>query len=484
MKKYINLLIVFMMAMSSCESWIEVKPVSEITRSSYWNGEGDVKGYLVGIYSDFRSMVNETYYDEDRGDALDNGVVGTTSRAWANSLSETVAPNWRKFYTQMHHCNLLLKYGADISFNSQADRDRILAETYFMRGYTYLLLTQSFGDVPLVLIPMESDAQERPARSPALDVINQVIADADKAISLFPENGIVSRFRASKAAAYALKANALAWKYEVLKSGNVQDLDDAITALTTAETISGTSIGAVGSYANVFSQKENPEVIFSLFFGINEAEGMYASKLTTAQTYISVAVNKEDIPYTKSGLAIHNFAPSAKLKKLFAVNDNRASVAYIDARRSNGKVILTTQNKFRGTIYPDGDRHFDNNIIIYRLADLVLLKAELLALRDRVPDAIIQLNRTRTRAGIGNYTGAADKQSVLREILDERGRELCFELKRWPDLMRAHASQVINVYELVPNMYGKNETTCPLYFPIQQAMMDVNPNLVQTSGYY
>ncbi|MEI8273007.1 MAG: RagB/SusD family nutrient uptake outer membrane protein [Paludibacter sp.] len=483
MKKNISVLIIAILALTSCESWIDVKPVSEIARSTYWNQEGDVKGYLVGIYTDFRGVLNETFYKEDRGDAMDNGIVGTTSNAWKNSLSVSNAPNWMKFYTHLHHCNLLLKYGSPIPFISASDKNRVLAETYFQRAYILLLLTQSYGDIPIVLIPTESAIQERPVRSPAIDVVNQVLADVDMAISLFPEDAIISRFKASKAAALALKAEALAWKYEVLKSGNIQDVDNALTALETAETISKAQIGAPGTYASVFSDKENTEVIFSIYNGINEAEGMYASRLTTAVTYISSAVNKESIPYSKGGNARHENAPSAKLKSLFATNDNRAAVAYIEAKRANGQVILTAQNKFRGTIYPDADRHFDNNIIVYRLADIVLLRAELLALSNRVPEAIVQLERTRTRAGIGAYTGATTKDEVAKEILNERARELCFELKRWPDLMRAHASGTINIFDVVPNMSGKTEQSCPLYFPIQQAMIDINPNLIQTSGY-
>ena len=58
--------------------------------------------------------------------------------------------------------------------------------------------------------------------------------------------------------------------------------------------------------------------------------------------------------------------------------------------------------------------------------------------------------------------------------------ELCFELKRWPDLMRAHHAGTIDIYSYIPNLVGKST---PLYFPILRKMIDLNPNLEQTDGY-
>ena len=40
-------------------------------------------------------------------------------------------------------------------------------------------------------------------------------------------------------------------------------------------------------------------------------------------------------------------------------------------------MLFTCQNKFRGTPY-EKDRYYDNDIVVYRLADAHLLKAELL----------------------------------------------------------------------------------------------------------
>ena len=42
--------------LGSCESILEIDPISEITMANYWKSESDVKGYLNGLYSDYRGM--------------------------------------------------------------------------------------------------------------------------------------------------------------------------------------------------------------------------------------------------------------------------------------------------------------------------------------------------------------------------------------------------------------------------------------------
>ena len=216
----------------------------------------------------------------------------------------------------------------------------------------------------------------------------------------------------------------------------------------------------------------------------DEYNNMYMSTLSmsaAAGLLTNDIVNKEDIPYTNSTIARHVYAPSPRLISLFSDKDNRASSAYINAVNSKGAVVFTSQNKFRGTAYTD-DRYYDNDIVVYRLGEVKLLKAELLCYLggDNVQKAIDAMFSTRNRAGIGVYTGSTDQKVVQKEILDERGRELCFELKRWPDLMRAHHAGTIDIYSYIPNLICKST---PLYFPILRKMIDLNPNLEQTDGY-
>ncbi|MGV3502813.1 MAG: RagB/SusD family nutrient uptake outer membrane protein [Adhaeribacter sp.] len=460
---------------AGCESMLEVAPQSQITSANYWKAEGDVLGYMTGIYSDFRGLMNTTYYLEDRGDSFVPGLEGPPTTAWEQNLNPNNAPNWVNFYNLIHHTNLLLKYAPGITFSSPAKQNRVLAEAYFIRAHVYFSLTRAWGDVPLVLQPTESDVPLLPERAPAAAVMDQVLSDVNKAISLFPEEGFINKSLASKPAAYALKADALLWKKKVLQ-GSDQDLEDAIAA------IDGASPGlSLVNLAQVHDpgQRNNAEIIFSLRFLRDERSDQYGSRLKPRDLFVASAANKTALPYAKNG-ARSVYAPSPKIEGLYnQAGEKRKGEFIIKALDAGNQVIGTFDNKFKGTAHPD-DRYFDNDIVIYRLADLLLLKAEALAALGRLPLAVAELNKVRNRAGTGDYTGAMNKQAVEKEILDERFRELYLELKRWPDLLRFHFGGTINVYQEVPNLQGSQ---VPLFFPIPRAQIDINPNLKQTEGY-
>lgn len=465
--------------LTACNKVLDVKTVSSITNANYWKAEGDVTGYLTGIYTSFRTQMNTTQYLEDRGDSFDEGLEVGVTNAWLQNLTPSTAPNWVSFYNLIHHCNLLLKYGKDIPFANPADKNRVFAETYFIRAYIYFVLVKAWGDVPLALEPTESGDQPMLPRSPAADVMKQILQDVDEAISLFPEEGFVNKSEASKPAAYALKADAFLWKAKVL-GGSAADLDSSLDAITKVEAVSGLALES--NFANIFStsNRNGSEVILSIHFLRDEASNMYAQGLKPRDIFVATAKNVADLPYAKNG-ARSNYAPSAKLISLFDQNpsDKRKDATVITAISSTGGVIGIFGNKFRGTVYSD-DRYFDNDIIVYRLGGIILMQAEVLAALDRIPDAITALNRIRQRAGIGAYAGATDKQTVEKAILDERFRELFLEQKRWSDLVRFHTEGVINIYDEVPNLNGKHT---PLYFPIPTSIMDVNSSLTQTKGY-
>lgn len=117
-----------------------------------------------------------------------------------------------------------------------------------------------------------------------------------------------------------------------------------------------------------------------------------------------------------------------------------------DQRGNGGSYIAASSKvwKYAGTAL-GGDNlresaQRDANWIFYRLADVLLMKAEAYIMRDGEGDsdaAYAIITRIRERAGYTRHPDMPDSQSdAIDLVLDERLRELCFEGKRWFDLVR------------------------------------------------
>ena len=93
-------------------------------------------------------------------------------------------------------------------------------------------------------------------------------------------------------------------------------------------------------------------------------------------------------------------------------------------------------NKYLGTVTIAGtQRYSDDNIIIYRLPEVLLMKAEALVKMNKISDALGLVNQIRARAGL-EPKDVQSVSDVLSLILGERRKEFAFEGKRWYDLVR------------------------------------------------
>lgn len=124
------------------------------------------------------------------------------------------------------------------------------------------------------------------------------------------------------------------------------------------------------------------------------------------------------------------------------------------------------------------------NIIMYRLADVLLLKAEALNETGDLAGARALVNQVRTRAKLP-ATQAADQATMRLAIEKERRLELAFEGQRWYDLVRT--GRVVPVMEAVKDGSGNSLnyklTDTKLLWPIPQGEIDKNANLTQNKGY-
>ncbi|MBE7170189.1 MAG: RagB/SusD family nutrient uptake outer membrane protein [Williamsia sp.] len=472
---------------AGCKKLLTVVPQSSITEATYFQSEGDFEPYVTGIYTYMRSFANNITYGTERSEELISASNSRFSVAWTQIITPASgAVNYNDWYKAIGHCNLLLARIQDFSFASNPDtKKRILAETYCLRAYFFYHLTRIIGDAPLMLQAVVDENVPLLARSKSTDVMKQINTDLDTAISLFKSvsqfsaKTYPSKYRFAYGSAQALKADAKLWSAKVL-GGGAADFNDAIAAVTEVEA-SGVSLNA--DFKNVAGLRgaANPELVIAAYFSRDETGGNYGVNALPFLTIVQGALNLDSLPYTQTSTNGQGaYQISTQSRALFNAfpNDKRRPYTWVVERQSTGpKVAWIT--KYPGTKYSD-ERISDNDIIIFRLADIFLLKAEAYAALNNTTAAINYLNMVRARAGNGNYSGATTKDAVEKEILDERGRELFFENKRWYDLVRFHKGGTINVYTYVPNLVGK---TTPLFWPVNTTVLANNSMIKQTEGY-
>ena len=120
----------------------------------------------------------------------------------------------------------------------------------------------------------------------------------------------------------------------------------------------------------------------------------------------------------------------------------------------------------------NGSQNVGNDFVYFRLADVMLMKAEALLRTNAAGTALPIVNAIRTNRGASPLATL-----TLENLLDERGRELYFEGWRRQDQIRFGTF-------LAPRAL-KPETSDPKYllFPIPNQQLAANPNLVQNPGY-
>lgn len=485
--KRISCYILLLALLTSCDKLLEVKPQSQITEQVFFQNEGDFEPNVIGIYTVLRSIANNVTYGTERSEELISATNSRFGVAWSQTLSPSNgAVNYSEWYRGIGHCNLLLEKIKAFPFSSNPDlKKKITGEALALRAYFYFHLLRVFGSVPVVLEAITDENVILHKRSTGAEVMMQVLADLDAAatqfssMSGFSKTAYPSKYRFAYGSVMAMKADALLWKARVI-GGVEADLQAALNAVAEVE---ATGVQLNADFAKVTGVRAagNTEVLMAAYYSKDETPGgNYAKNALPFKDVLEGAINKEQIPYVKNstnGQGAYQISPLSK--SLFTdPADKRIPFTWIaDMYPSGPKISWIT--KYPGTVYAD-DRYADNDIIIYRLADLYLLKAEAYAELGDFANSKKYLDLVKTRAGINAYDGAMSKQAIEMEILDERGRELFFENKRWFDLVRFHKGGIIDVYNYVPNLKGK---TTPLFWPVNTTVLANNPNMTQTEGY-
>lgn len=472
----------------SCDV-LDVSPTSVITTTSFWKTENDAEGALIGMYVNLRSMSQSIYVlGEQRSEVFEGGVYGSgRNDLFLNSLSGD-QPNhtdWTGFYTVINTANLILKYVPGIKFKSESNKNEILAQAYAMRAYVYFVMTKTWGDLIIRTEPTESSSAEITIkeRAPQAELFALIKADLEKSISLFPDNKFVTgRFKWSKPAVNTIKADVFLWTGKRMNGGTA----DFTTALNAIAEVEKADVSLLAKFSDLFeyTNKGNKEVIMTIRY--QDLDGAtnhfwYHWIIDSAIPANTDAETKKLIQPVGSGQGL--LVLTDLVRKQFTADDARKKASFheIFTYDAAGKATYYTSMSLKGKgLLTGGTRLFLSDIVLYRYADVLLMKAELKNALGSDPSE--EINKVRKRAYQDSF-GAhvfvnGTKQENDAAILKERLFEFIYEGKRWWDLVRFG-----KVFELVPTMKDKAGKEDQLLFPISNSVLSLEPKVKQNPGY-
>ena len=178
-----------------------------------------------------------------------------------------------------------------------------------------------------------------------------------------------------------------------------------------------------------------------------------------------------DVGGIKTGLLLGQQYDQNGTALLDRKGNNLAFTKDVAIRETGNNLEITGIRVMKYPIdYNSGD-NADNDYVFYRLADVMLMKAEALLRMGNAGNALTIVNQIRAARNAGAL-GSVD----LDAMLAERGRELYWEGHRRTDLIRF--GKFLDAWQEKPASGPER-----LLFPIPAGSLAANPNLVQNPGY-
>ena len=456
-KTNVYLWLSLLLILNACDSFVAVDlPESQLTNVAVFEDNATANAALTSIYSKIR----------------DNGILTGTNSGISNQLAnytddmvaygnptnpsfpfynDNVLPSnasisdyWNASYNQIYSANAILE-GVDLSTELSEENKKLLqGEAFFIRALVHFYLVNLFGDVPYI---KETDYRKNATanRMPTQQVYENIILDLEKAITLLPENySSTSRVRPTKYVAKALLSRTYLYTKAYTQAAN-----EATTVL---------------NQTAIYSLEENLKDVFLLS-------------------------SKETIWQLQAGISGQNTQEAAVFvflsgpPSLVALSDNLvASFAPADMRKTNWTKAITDgtttwyhANKYKERDFTGVSKEYS---IVFRLAELYLIRAEARAHQGDLIGAKEDLNIIMQRAGLAPAM-AISQAEIITAIVQERRWEFFTEHgHRFFDLKR------LNLLDNTLSAVKPGWNTTDQLFPIPQSELSTNPNLrPQNPGY-
>lgn len=491
--KYVLVAACIVMLSASCKKWLEVKPQDGIIRDDYWKTKEQFEAAVIGCYSSLldNAVVTDLFvWGELRADMVAstlNTPADAVNIMWDNILPSNTYTDWSAVYRTINYCNTVIEYGPTVIKNdptlTETQQNAYLSEAYALRGLMYFYLLRTFGEVPLQLTATSTDNQVQLLPKSSKDsVYGQIMSDLK-----FAEKNAVETYgvtatdkgRITKNTVFAIEADAYLWedKYDSCAAAC-----DSVISSQRLGLVPGTS--QESWFNSLYYAGNSTESIFEFQFDAQALNPFYNMFISSTMQYTAPTEYLSDQVY---GLDMSG------LQK-----DIRGDGGSYDA--AGGTVLKYAASAAGASITLRTQALSYAHWIVYRYADILLMKAEALAYLNRGGESLQLIQTVRDRAQAIDLTSetpdSTSADDVAKYVLDERAREFSFEGKRWYDLLRyAKRNNYTNIdvlgqaaiqnvpSYLIQTILNKFKDVNSHYLPINQDELQADPLLVQNPYY-
>ncbi|MGF7217365.1 hypothetical protein GGR92_003538 [Spirosoma lacussanchae] len=458
MRSVRSLTALLLVSLASCQTVLEPDPVDLLVDELVLNEPNDVQPVRIGLYNTLRGTASSTIiagdftadYIQFNGTFSDNREFGNKQITAANSVVGTL---WGALYRTIYVANFILETLPGVAGVPESTRKQVLAEAHFMRAWANFIGTYTYGDIPQVTTTNQA-ANRNIGRTARATILAAVLADYQAALADLPAVAAGST-NVTTNATYLNKATCQAamarfylyqrnWAQAETLAGQV--IASGIYALET-------------NYSDVVLKDFTRESILEVGYSLSDDPGTTATSLNNL-----LVGRREVIPSNQLVTTLVSTEAGTRRETIgFNVQNLRGS--------DNGWSV----RKY-GTASED-----NNNIVLMRLAEMYLIRAEARAQQGKITGAagaVADLNVLRTRANAPAIALTAQADVVLA-VERERVYELAFEGHRWYDLVRTGRAQA------VMSAFSPNWTSRFELWPIPQSEIQQNPALAgkQNPGY-
>jgi len=519
------LLIVFLFAtctLSSCKKFLATTPQDFVSPENYFNTEAEVQRALNGVYNRLVDTFGRlyqrglwSYFAVSDEFFYSNVTVNNLKVSDFDASNLDVSRLWEGCYQGIDRANQIIAnvHKAQID---ESKRDNFKGQALFLRAYFHFLLVSNYGAIPLKLTPTSSPTDEPLPRSPIAEVYAQIVEDMKAAETMVrPINELATNEVVSRTAVQAV----LARVYLKMAGAPLNDVSKYADALVyTNKVIESGQHALNADYKQIFinhSQDliEKKECIWEI--------GMYGNQQGTEQIAGSVGIDNGILcPDNEIGYSAGTMRVTKRVYDLYKTGDLRRDWAISPFFYRTTAGVTTAVNYTAAQIYdrnigkwrrqyelllPKHRVYNSTNFPVIRYADVLLMKAEAEnQVNGPTNVAYEAINQVRRR-GYGKPITTADatadvaagmnKDVFLKEVQDERSRELAFEGLRKHDLIRwnLYVSNMTSLITEVTNtapatwqrasIAAKNTTERNVLLPIPTLELTSNPKATQNPGW-